>query len=89
MTFTFVWSGTDIDNNGKSDTAIREIYYNDNFYWAVDGSHYDVETVSFHEVGHGLSQGHFGDIFRDGAGHLHFAPYAVMNAAYSRVQRSR
>lgn len=77
---------TDIDNNGKSDVAIKEIYYNDNFSWN-DGSTYDFETVALHEAGHGLSQAHFGKAFRTGAnGKLHFSPRAVMNATYSGVQ---
>jgi len=89
-TFTFIWTDgngpTDQDNNGRNDTAFREVYYNNAFPWAIDAN-YDVETVVLHEAGHGLSQGHFGDIFRDGAGGLHFAPRAVMNAAYSGVQQ--
>ena len=36
-----------------------------------------------HEVGHGLSQGHFGKAFRNKNGNLHFAPYALMNAGYT------
>ena len=77
---------TDLDNNGKADVAWREIYYNDAFPWA-DGAHYDVETIALHEAGHGLSQGHFGKAFIDGgSGKLHFAPRAVMNAAYSGIQ---
>ncbi|MCU0234430.1 MAG: hypothetical protein MUE90_10440 [Thermoanaerobaculales bacterium] len=79
VTFTFVFTGTDIDGNGKSDVAFREIYYNDTF---------DIETVVLHETGHGLSQAHFGKIYRDaGAGGLHFSPLAVMNAAYSGLQQ--
>jgi hypothetical protein len=95
VTFTFVWIDTttglptDIDNNGKSDVAFREIYYNDAFPWAVNGvNHIDVESVVLHEVGHGLSQGHFGKAFRTGNGKLHFAPLAVMNAGYTGIQRS-
>jgi hypothetical protein len=96
VTFSFTWVNTttgeptDIDNNGKSDVAFREIYYNDNFAWAVDGiNHIDVETVVLHENGHGLSQGHFGKAFRTIAnGKLHFAPLAVMNAGYTGVQQS-
>jgi len=90
-TFTFIWTDgppTDIDNNGKLDTAFREIYYNDAFPWFTDGTAFDVETVALHEVGHGLSQGHFGKAFRTlKNGKLHFAPRALMNAAYSGVQR--
>lgn len=89
VTFTIVFTDADgnlidTDNNGKFDVAWREIYYNDNFTWAV-GSRFDVETVALHEAGHGLSQGHFGQAFRNSGG-LHFAPRAVMNAAYSGVQ---
>jgi hypothetical protein len=76
---------TDIDNNGKADVAFREIYYNDAFTWKI-GNHYDVETIALHESGHGLSQEHFGSAFADGSGALHFAPRAVMNAAYSGIQ---
>jgi hypothetical protein len=91
VTFTIVFTDdlgnpTDIDNNGRSDVAFREIYYNDTFTWRV-GNHYDVETIALHEAGHGLSQGHFGQAFADaGTGGLHFAPRAVMNAAYSGIQ---
>lgn len=89
VTFTLVWvsggSATDINQDGKSDVAWREIFYNDRFAWAIDGN-IDVETVALHEAGHGLSQGHFGLIFRtDANGKLHFSPRAVMNAAYGGV----
>lgn len=93
VTFTIVFTDqngnpTDIDNNGRSDVAFREIYYNDAFPWKV-GNHYDIETIALHEAGHGLSQGHFGQAFADnGTGGLHFAPRAVMNAAYSGIQTS-
>lgn len=91
VTFTIIFTDddgnpVDTDNNGKLDVAWREIYYNDAFDWA-DGAHYDVETVALHEAGHGLSQGHFGQAFRsDSNTKLHFAPRAVMNAAYSGIQ---
>jgi hypothetical protein len=91
VTFTIIFTDdegnpTDIDSNKKSDVAFREIYYNDAFTWR-DGATYDVETIALHESGHGLSQEHFGKAFRDaGNGGLHFAPRAVMNAAYSGVQ---
>jgi len=90
FTFIFVAGGvpTDIDNNGKLDVAFREILYNDRFVWRINGN-IDVETVALHEVGHGLSQGHFGKAFRTEAnGKIHFSPLAVMNAAYSGVQQS-
>jgi hypothetical protein len=93
VTFTFVFGDstglTDIDNNGKLDTAFREILYNDNFGWRVNGANIDVETVALHEVGHGLSQAHFGTLFQTlPNGKIHFSPRAVMNAGYTGVQRS-
>ncbi|KPM47459.1 hypothetical protein [Jiulongibacter sediminis] len=93
VTFTLLWQDgagnfTDIDNNGKLDVAFREIYYNDKFSWNTDGNSYDLETIALHESGHALSQAHFGKAFRSGGnGKLHFSPRAVMNAAYSGVQR--
>ena len=86
VTFTIIFTGSDYDNNKKSDVAWREIYYNDLFPWNI-GTTYDVETVALHEAGHGLSQAHFGTAFRDrGTGDLHFSPRAVMNAGYSGIQ---
>lgn len=93
VTFTFVWidglgNPTDIDNNGKADVAIREILYNDAFTWQINAN-IDVETVALHEAGHGLSQNHFGTAFVNSSnGKVHFAPRAVMNAAYSGVQQT-
>jgi hypothetical protein len=93
ITFTFIFidpatgAPTDIDNNGKADVAFREILYNDRFVWSINGN-IDVQTVALHESGHGLSQGHFGKAFgTDANGKIHFAPLAVMNAAYSGVQQ--
>ncbi|MEJ7645915.1 MAG: hypothetical protein WKF87_15075 [Chryseolinea sp.] len=91
VTFTILFTDelgnpVDTDNNNKLDVAWREIYYNDTFEWA-DGDHYDVETIALHEAGHGLSQAHFGKAFRNNSNNkLHFAPRAVMNAAYSGIQ---
>lgn len=96
VTFTFTWTGTDLDQNGKDDVAIKEIYMNDGFNWQdvpndeLGSGEYDYETVILHEAGHGLSQGHFGKAFRDNGkdgGKLHFAPYALMNAGYTIGQR--
>ncbi len=104
VTHTFIWTEggvpTDIDGNGRSDVAFREIYYNNAFAWSVDGPAWndptvDVETIALHETGHGLSQGHFGKMFVDAGDkeppyaldHLHFAPRAVMNAVYWDTQR--
>lgn len=91
VTFTIIFTDdngepVDTNNDGKSDVAWREIYFNDNFAWQ-DGATFDVETVALHESGHGLSQAHFGQAFLDGgSGALHFSPRAVMNAAYSGIQ---
>jgi hypothetical protein len=97
VTFTFIWiddvtgEPTDMDGNGKDDVAFREIYYNDNFVWGINVSlpnpDIDVESIVLHETGHGLSQAHFGKIFLTKNGKLHFAPYAVMNAAYWDMQQ--
>ena len=84
--FTFIFFPlTDIDNNGTVDAALREIYYTSNFPWGINTNFpVDVETVALHEAGHGLSQAHFGKLFRtDKNGKLHFAPRAVMNAGYT------
>ncbi len=90
-TFTFIFVAasvpTDIDGNGKLDTAFREVYYTFNFPWGI-GTDVDVETVALHEAGHGLSQAHFGKLFEtDANGKFHFAPRAVMNAGYTGVQQ--
>lgn len=85
VTFTFNWV-QDLNEDGVAEVAFREIYYNDNFPWAV-GANFDVETVALHEAGHGLSQAHFGKAFGTNSnGKVHFAPRAVMNAAYSGIQ---
>ncbi|MCP5105201.1 MAG: hypothetical protein GY950_17565 [bacterium] len=90
VTFTFVWNGpdgnpSDIDNNGKDDTAFREVYYNNYFLWADSVPGYaDAETIILHENGHSLSIGHFGKLFKtDANGKFHFAPRVVMNAGYT------
>ncbi len=49
----------DIDNNGKLDTALKEVWYNDSFAWSTDGSAVDIETVALHENGHALELEHF------------------------------
>ena len=97
VTFTFIWtedgSPTDIDNNRKTDVAIKEIYINDNFNWkdapddVLFNGIYDFETVVTHEVGHGLSQAHFGKALRASDGVLKFAPAALMNNAYTGARR--
>lgn len=81
---------TDLDRNRAFDTALAEIYYNNEFVWSLSGSGgIDVETVSLHENGHALGLGHFGDIFVTEANRkLHIAPRTVMNAAYAGPLRA-
>ena len=96
VTFPFIFvdgagNPTDLNHDHEFDTAFNEIYFNDAFAWGIDVSTFpfDVETVALHESGHGLSQAHFGKIFRtESNGLLHFAPFAVMNAAISRQAHS-
>lgn len=94
VTFTFGFTGgtcsgfTDVDGNGKCDTAFREIYYDPSFSWADDGaSNVDVESIAVHEIGHGLSQAHFGTVAIKNNGTLQRSPFAVMNALYSQPLR--
>ncbi|MBT8396326.1 MAG: hypothetical protein HKO65_06260 [Gemmatimonadetes bacterium] len=95
VTFTFAFVDarggyTDIDNNGKIDAAFREIYYDPDWDWALDGDfpNIDLETIAVHEMGHGLSQDHFGQLFMtEKNGKFHFAPRSLMNAGYTGVQR--
>jgi hypothetical protein len=89
VTYTFYWLGpdghaTDIDNDGRLDVAFREIYYNDSYQWGIDDpARIDVETVALHEMGHGLSQDHFGKLlFTTPNEKYHSAPRALMNSAY-------
>ncbi len=89
FTFGFTSGGqfTDVDNNGKLDAAFREIYYDPSFNWANNGANFDVETVALHEIGHGLSQAHFGNIFFTNNGSVKRAPAAVMNPFIFGVDR--
>ena len=90
VTFTATWL-EDINNDGKGDVAIKEVYYNDGFDWqdrVATGSGIDFETVALHETGHALSQAHFGKVSRtESNGKFHFSPRAVMNAGYSGTNR--
>ncbi|WP_412063231.1 hypothetical protein [Rubrivirga sp. IMCC45206] len=93
VTFTFIFTGvsgpTDIDGNGLADTAFREIYYDPSWNWADDGSsNIDVETVAVHEIGHGLSQAHFGTVRIKNNGDVQASPRAVMNALYNGPYRT-
>jgi hypothetical protein len=101
VTFTFnfiqtipgtppVTVATDIDNNGLADVAMREIYYDPSYNWADNGiaaAGVDVESVSVHEVGHGLSQDHFGKVWLKNDGSVAASPKAVMNALYAGPYR--
>jgi len=89
VTFTFVFIDgpggppTDVNNDGRNDTALKEVWYNDDFLWSTDGApgSFDVETVALHENGHALELGHFGRIaLGNKNGKLHVSPRAVMNA---------
>jgi hypothetical protein len=92
VTITFVFVAgppTDIDGNGLLDTALREVYFDPSWIWNDNGVlDVDVESVAAHEFGHGLSQGHFGNIFLKNDGSLMAAPRALMNALYAGVYRT-
>jgi len=92
VTFIFVdgnGNPTDIDGDNRLDTALNEVYYNDNFGnptgdragnpWRIDSPlpAVDVETVALHENGHSLGIGHFGP-----------PPAAVMNPVYAGIRHS-
>ncbi|HJQ53269.1 MAG TPA: hypothetical protein VJ825_05415 [Gemmatimonadaceae bacterium] len=90
VTFTFVFidgngKATDIDRDGRADVAFREIYYNQRFFWTTDPTFaggVDIQSVATHESGHAYGLGHFGYVFLDNAGVIHYAPKAIMNAVY-------
>jgi hypothetical protein len=95
VTWTFVFTdgagnATDINHDGRDDTAIKEIWYNAGFTWSTTGSGgVDVETVALHEEGHALELGHFGKVtFNLKKGTFHASPRAVMNAVVLDVLRS-
>lgn len=92
VTFIFVnsdGSPTDINGDNRLDSALNEVYYNDNFGdpagdragnpWGIDIAlpGIDVETVALHENGHSLGIGHFGP-----------PPAAVMNPVYAGIRHS-
>jgi len=93
VTFSFGFTDgsgnfTDVDGNGKLDISFREIYYDPSWPWLDDGSNnIDVESVAVHEIGHGLSQAHFGTVAIKNNGNLQRSPFAVMNAIYSQPLR--
>lgn len=94
VTFTFIFvSGgapTDIDGDGRADTALKEVWYNNGFTWTTgSGPGVDIETVALHENGHALELGHFGRVAVNlSSGKLNVSPRAVMNAFVLGVLRS-
>jgi len=80
---------TDINGDNYLDTALNEVYYNDNFGnpggsrpgnpWGINIAlpGIDVETVGLHENGHSLGIGHFGP-----------PPDAVMNPVYAGIRHT-
>ncbi len=90
VTFTYWFvddagAPTDIDGDGRYDTALKEIWYSNGYWWATHGGPgaVDLPSVAIHENGHALEIGHFGKLFvTNSNGKLHFAPRAIMNAAY-------
>jgi hypothetical protein len=82
---------TDVDGDGRFDTAFKEIWFNDALPYSTTGAagRIDIESAALHEYGHALELGHFGKIIGDPkTGKLHVSPRAVMNAANLGVQRS-
>jgi hypothetical protein len=92
VTFVFTDAAgnpTDVDGDNRLDSALNEVYYNDNFGdpagdragnpWGIDVAlpGIDVETVALHENGHSLGLGHFGP-----------PPAAVMNPVYAGIRHS-
>lgn len=77
LSVTFIYIGpdgnpTDVNEDGRLDTASSEIYYNEGFSWLLaDGHGIDIESVALHEIGHSF-----------GIGHIETPLRAVMNPAY-------
>ena len=82
---SFTFTGTDLNGDNYLDTALNEVYYNDDFGpnsvcgfsanpWTTGQMALpavDVQTVALHENGHSLGIGHFGP-----------PPAAIMNPSY-------
>jgi len=74
---------TDVNRDRRLDTALKEIWYNDQFQWSTTGlgPGIDIETVALHENGHALELGHFGRVaIVESNNRLVVSPRAVMNA---------
>jgi hypothetical protein len=95
-TFTFIFveddgiTPTDIDRDGRPDTAWREIYYNGGFAWWTTGTNgnADIQTAAIHEAGHGLGLAHFGKITLKADGTFQFSPKSIMNNGYTGEDRT-
>ncbi|MFQ5707568.1 MAG: hypothetical protein ACE5HO_08985 [bacterium] len=74
FSITFIWVSdgvpTDVDGNGFLDTALNEVYFNDQFTWAIDDD-FDIATVATHEYMHSFGMGHVGP-----------PPVSLMNPSY-------
>jgi len=82
---------TDIDRDGRADTAFKEVWFNDAIAYSNSGApgFIDIESAALHEHGHALELGHFGKIAGDlKTLKLHVSPRAVMNAVLLGVLRS-
>jgi hypothetical protein len=106
ITFTFIKLGpggvpvldpsgspipTDVDGDGRFDTAFKEVWFNDALAYATNGdpTKIDIESAALHEHGHALELGHYGKIVGDPkTGKLQASPRAVMNAFLLGVQRT-
>jgi hypothetical protein len=83
---------TDVNSDGRLDTGLVEIYYNNAFFWGTTRALNVVDFYSIiaHETGHSLGLAHFGQVFvtkKDAADGLQiadikYAPLALMNAVY-------
>ncbi len=80
---------SDINGDGRPDTAFREIFYNNRFAWSVSGEsdEIDLESVALHEAGHGFSMGHYGTVFSGNNTYM-VKPLAVMNQIYTGIRRT-
>lgn len=99
ITFTFHFvddvthQATDINQDGKGDEALAEIFYNTRFAWGNSQAPNVVDFYSIitHETGHAMGLAHFGKVFvtkkdaADGSisiADIKYAPKAMMNAVY-------
>ncbi len=81
--------------NGEINTV--DLYLNDSFTWATNGSNFDIETVVVHEIGHGLGLDHPDQAAANGA--ENYSPYTydpghpvsgveTLNSLYTGVNRA-